>query len=72
MDTVRSKMEDVAKKCHQGSILSGNLKNATGSTLARDAPSILRLTYKTSKTFWNDSGGADPPSSHALRACTSP
>jgi hypothetical protein len=68
MDTVASKMEDVAKSTIR--VLSGNLKNATGSTLARDAPIDSTLDTacdcKTSKTFWNDSGGADPPSSHTL------
>ncbi|TVU36641.1 hypothetical protein EJB05_18583 [Eragrostis curvula] len=67
MDTVASKMEDIAKSVIN--ILSENVKDANGSTLSRDAPSILRLTlygFKMSKAFWDDSGSTDPPSSHAL------
>jgi hypothetical protein len=67
MDVVASKMEDIAKSVIR--ILSDNVKNASGSSLSRDAPSILRLTLHSSKTSgasWNDPGRTDPLSSQAL------
>jgi hypothetical protein len=67
MDIIASKMEDIAKGVIR--VLSDNVKNASGSSLSRDAPSILRLTLDSSKTpgaSWNDPGKTDPPSSQAL------
>ncbi|OEL19832.1 hypothetical protein BAE44_0019151 [Dichanthelium oligosanthes] len=68
MDTVASKMENVAKNAIR--VLSDNVKNPKDSALCREAPSILRLTLynsNKSKTCWDESGSTDPPpNSHAL------
>ncbi|KAF8775474.1 hypothetical protein HU200_004899 [Digitaria exilis] len=67
MDTVASKMENVAKNVIR--VLSDNVKNPKGSALSREAPSILCLTMYSSndksKTSWNELGSTDPPNSHS-------
>ncbi|KAL6853581.1 hypothetical protein ACP4OV_019610 [Aristida adscensionis] len=67
METVASKMEDIAKSVIR--VLSDTVKNPKDSALSREAPSILCLTlYHSSmyKTCWNEFGSTDPPNSHAL------
>ncbi|KAK8453944.1 hypothetical protein SEVIR_5G368700v4 [Setaria viridis] len=67
MDTVASRMENVAKNAIK--VLSDNVKNPKDSALSREAPSILRLTLHNScksKTSWDEFGSTDPPNSHAL------
>ncbi|XP_062207284.1 uncharacterized protein LOC133909031 [Phragmites australis] len=67
MDTVASKMEDIAKSVIR--VLSDNVKNPKDSALSREAPSILRLTLyncNMSKTCWNELGSTDPANSHTL------
>ncbi|KAJ1285987.1 hypothetical protein BS78_03G319500 [Paspalum vaginatum] len=68
MDTVASKMEDIAKTVIR--VLSDNVTNPKASAQFREAPSILCLKLHSSnmsKTGWNEFGSADPPDhSHAL------
>ncbi|WVZ68376.1 hypothetical protein U9M48_017322 [Paspalum notatum var. saurae] len=68
MDTVASKMEDIAKTVIR--VLSDNARNPNASSQFREAPSILCLKLhdsNMSKTGWNEFGSADPPDhSHAL------
>ncbi|XP_062224754.1 uncharacterized protein LOC133923477 [Phragmites australis] len=67
IDTVASKMEDVAKRVI--TVLSDNVKNPKGSALSREASSILCLTLYScsmSKTCQNEIASTDPANSHAL------
>ncbi|RLN23558.1 uncharacterized protein C2845_PM07G27000 [Panicum miliaceum] len=67
MDTVASRMENVAKNTIR--VLSNSVKNPKETSLSREAPSILCLTLynsNKSKTGWNEFGSTDPRKSHAL------
>lgn len=67
MDTLASKMEDVAKVVIR--VLSDNVKNPKASTQFREAPSILCLTLHSSnmsRTCWNEFDSTTAPNSHAL------
>ncbi|OQU87764.1 hypothetical protein SORBI_3003G338900, partial [Sorghum bicolor] len=67
MDTLASKMEDVAKAAIR--VLSDNVKNPKASAQFREAPSILCLTLYSSnmrRTYWNEFDSTTAPNSHAL------
>ncbi|CAO1944606.1 unnamed protein product [Urochloa humidicola] len=67
MDTVASRMENVAKNAIR--VLSDNVNNPKDYALSREAPSILCLTLHNSnesKTCWDEFGCTDPRNSHSL------
>jgi hypothetical protein len=67
IDTLASKMEDVAKVVIR--VLSDNVKNPKASAQFREAPSILCLTLYSSnmsRTCWNEFDNTTAPNSHAL------
>lgn len=68
VDTLASKMEDIAKAVIR--VLHDNVKNPKASAEPREAaPSILRLALyssDTSSTCWNELDSTTAPNSHAL------
>lgn len=69
VDTLVSKMEDIAKAVIR--VLHDNVKNPKASAEPREAaaPSILRLALyssDTSSTCWNELDSTTAPNSHAL------